>query len=101
MIAWSVIVLVLALLGTIVHLGAGTHPNLLWNDIIMLLLAVGILFRIHYKTQEGEKESLEIENKTLRSRILDLNGEIRVLKWIHEMTEDVAPEITAGGKPVL
>lgn len=58
--AWAVIVLVLALLGTILNLTMGTPVQLILHDSILFLVALGILVRIRFKTREGEKEKLRL-----------------------------------------
>jgi hypothetical protein len=57
---WAVIVLVLALLGTILNLTMGTPVQLILHDSILFLVALGILVRIRFKTREGEKEKLRL-----------------------------------------
>jgi len=59
MVAWAVIVLALALIGIIMHLIAGTRPALIWNDIVLCLFAIGMLYRISYMSRKREKETLK------------------------------------------
>ncbi len=56
---WAAIVLILALAGTILKLIMGTPTELLLHDNILFFLALGILVRIRFKTQQGEKERLQ------------------------------------------
>ena len=56
---WAAVVLILALAGTVINLTMGTAVKLVLHDIILFLLALGILMRIRYKAKEGEKEMLQ------------------------------------------
>ena len=53
------LVAVLALAGIIMHLIAGTKPALIWNDIVLCLFAIGMLYRINYMSRKREKENLQ------------------------------------------
>jgi hypothetical protein len=66
MLIWALIVLVLSLLGFTLNAMAGIDLNLLIHDALLGLLALGILVRIRYKMQKGEKEKLHIEVVRLR-----------------------------------
>jgi len=59
MLAWTIVVLVLASVGLMVNYLWGTPLKLSLHDIIIFLLALGILVRIRYKVKEGEKEKLQ------------------------------------------
>jgi len=62
---WAAVILVIAFIATIVNLFQvfqSGETNL--QDIILFLLALGILVRIRFKTKEGEKEKL-IEEKQI------------------------------------
>jgi len=50
---WAAVVLVLALVGTTMNLILGTPFQLLLHDIILFLLALGILFRIRHQKKKG------------------------------------------------
>jgi hypothetical protein len=53
-------------LGFTLNAMAGIDLNLLIHDALLGLLALGILVRIRYKMQKGEKEKLHIEVVRLR-----------------------------------
>ena len=55
---WATVVLVLALAGSILNLLFGTPIKLVLHDILLFLIALGMLVRIKYKTAEAEKEKL-------------------------------------------
>ena len=59
MLVWTTVVLVLAFVGLIVNYLWGTPLKLSLHDIVIFLLALGMLVRIRYKTKEGEKEKLQ------------------------------------------
>ncbi len=59
MVAWTIVVLVLAAAGLVVNYAWKTPVQLSLHDIVLFLLALGILVRIRFKTKEGEKERLE------------------------------------------
>jgi Mg2+/citrate symporter len=63
---WAAVVLALALIGTVWNLLLGTPISRLFHDILLFLIALGILVRIQYKTKEGEKEKLQqqVEGET-------------------------------------
>ena len=65
---WAFIVFILALGGTIFNLVMGTPVKLVFHDILLLFVALGILVRIRYKTKEGEKESLEKKISTIETK---------------------------------
>jgi hypothetical protein len=56
---WAAMVLFLALVGTVLNLTMGTPIKLVLHDILLFLVALGILIRIRSKVKEGEKEALE------------------------------------------
>jgi hypothetical protein len=58
MIAWAGIVLALAFVGVFLNIAFGTRFELILHDIILFLVTLGMLFRIRFKTKEGEKEKL-------------------------------------------
>jgi hypothetical protein len=81
MIVWAMVFLILSLLGTIIHIITGAPLLLLWNDVIILLVAVGMMFRIHYKAETGEKEFLRSQyeklskaNRELKKRVAELEA---------------------------
>ncbi len=55
---WAMIVLVLAFAGTTLNLFMGTRWELILHDIILFLVSLGMLIRIRYMTNKGEKEKL-------------------------------------------
>ena len=59
MLAWTTVVLGLAFFGLIVNYLWGTPLKLSLHDIVIFLLALGMLVRIRYKTKEAEKEKLQ------------------------------------------
>jgi hypothetical protein len=56
---WAGVVLLLALIGTVINLTMGTPVKRVLHDVLLFLLAIGILVRIRYKAKEGEKEALK------------------------------------------
>jgi len=65
---WTIIVLVLAFIGVITNLLWGNIIKIPFHDIVLFLIALGILVRIKYKTKEAEKE-------TLKQKVDDLGSE--------------------------
>ena len=59
MIYWSIVVLALAFTGTIMNILMNSHMALILNDIILFLVALGMLIRIRYMNKKGEKEKLQ------------------------------------------
>jgi hypothetical protein len=59
MVVWTIVILGLAFVGLIVNYVWGTPLKLSLHDIVIFLVALGILVRIRYKTKEGEKEKLQ------------------------------------------
>lgn len=59
MVLWTIIVLVLALIGIIENLLWGNIIKVPFHDITLFLAALGILVRIRYKSKEAEKEKLQ------------------------------------------
>jgi Mg2+/citrate symporter len=59
MIVWTIIVMVLALIGIATNLLWGNIIKVPFHDIILFLIALGILVRIRYKSKEAEKEKLQ------------------------------------------
>lgn len=66
MVVWSVIILCLALIGIITNLLWGMPYKVSWNDVVIFLVALGILIRIRFKTKKAEKEKLQ-------QKIIELN----------------------------
>ncbi len=55
---WAAIVLFLAYTGTMLNLIFNTPPKLVLHDILLFLIALGVLVRIKFETKDGEnKES--------------------------------------------
>jgi hypothetical protein len=54
---WAAVVLILALVGTTMNLLLGTPFERTLHDIILFLLALGILARIRYQRKKAEKET--------------------------------------------
>jgi len=54
---WAAVVLILALVGTTMNLILGTPFKLLLHDIILFLLALGILFRIRHQKKKAVEET--------------------------------------------
>ena len=66
---WAAVILVIALILAILNLLQGFQTgksNL--QDIILFLVALGVLVRIRFKTQEGEKEKLKEQAITTRKK---------------------------------
>jgi len=59
MVAWTIIVMVLAFIGIITNLLLGTLLKVPLHDILLFLIALGILVRIKSKAREAEKEKLQ------------------------------------------
>ena len=59
MIIWTIIVLVFAVVGLCMNYLFQAPLEVSLNDMILFLLALGILVRIRVKTKEGEKERLQ------------------------------------------
>ncbi len=59
MVIWTIIVMVMALFGIITNLLWGDAIKVPFQDIILFLIALGILVRIRYKSKEAEKEKLQ------------------------------------------
>ncbi|UCC39727.1 MAG: hypothetical protein JSV96_18450 [Candidatus Aminicenantes bacterium] len=59
MVIWTVIVLVLAFIGILTNLIWGNVIKMPFQDILLFLIALGILVRIRYKSKEAEKEKLK------------------------------------------
>lgn len=54
---WVFIILVFALAGLILNVVQGAPMEImLTKDIILLLITLGMLVRINYKTRQGERE---------------------------------------------
>ncbi len=54
---WVFIVLLFALAGLVLNIIKGAPMELmLVKDIILLLITLGMLVRIHYKTRHGERK---------------------------------------------
>jgi len=58
MVYWAIVVLLLAFSGTTINILMGSHMVLILHDIILFLLALGMLIRIRYMNKKGEKEML-------------------------------------------
>lgn len=57
---WVFVVLVFALVGLILNIIKGAPMELLLvKDIILMLITLGMLVRISYKTKQGEREKDE------------------------------------------
>lgn len=67
MVIWSIVVLFLAFAGIIANILWGTPFQRSTHDILLLLISLGILVRIRYKTKEGEKEKLQQKIMELKS----------------------------------
>jgi hypothetical protein len=80
MLIWALIVLVLSLLGFTLNAMAGIDLNLLLHDALLGLLALGILVRVRYKMQKGEKENLHLEISRLREEKYFLTVEMQMLQ---------------------
>ena len=59
MVYWAIVVLILAFTGTIMNILMNSHMALVLNDIILFLVALGMLLRIRYMNKKGEKEELQ------------------------------------------
>ena len=59
MVIWTIIVMVMALVGIITNLFWGNAIKVPFQDIILFLVALGILVRIRNKSKEAEKEKLQ------------------------------------------
>ncbi len=59
MVYWSIVVLLLAFTGTIMNILMNSHMALILNDIILFLVALGMLIRIRHMNKKGEKEELQ------------------------------------------
>lgn len=59
MVIWTIIVLVLAVIGLGVNYLFKAPIQVSLNEIILFLVALGILVRIRFKAKEGEKERLK------------------------------------------
>ncbi len=68
MIVWTIIVMVLALIGIITNLLWGNIIKVPFHDIILFLVALGILVRIRYKSKDAEKEKLQEKVTELGSK---------------------------------
>jgi hypothetical protein len=54
---WVFIILIFALVGLVLNIVKGAPMELLLaKDIILLLITLGMLIRIEYKTKQGERE---------------------------------------------
>jgi len=54
---WVVIILVFALAGLILNIVKGAPMELLLvKDIVLMLITLGMLVRISYKTRQGDRE---------------------------------------------
>jgi hypothetical protein len=54
---WVFIILLFALVGLVLNIIKGAPIELMFiKDIILLLITLGMLVRIHYKTKQGERE---------------------------------------------
>ncbi len=56
---WALIVLLLAFAGTVLNLIFGTALELVFHDILLFLISLGMLFRIRHMTKKGTKEELK------------------------------------------
>jgi len=57
---WVFIILVFALAGLIMNVIQGAPMELMLSkDIVLLLITLGMLVRINYKTRQGEREKKE------------------------------------------
>jgi hypothetical protein len=56
---WTIIILMLAFYGVVLNIIVGSRMDLILQDIILLLVALGMLIRIRYMTNKGDKEKLE------------------------------------------
>ena len=68
MVVWSVVVMFLALVGIISNYIWGMPLKLPLHDIILFLIALGLLIRIRYKQREGEKEKLQEKLKEIKTK---------------------------------
>ena len=59
MLTWTIIVLVLAVIGLCVNYLFKVPIQVSLDEIVLFLVALGILVRIRFKTKEGEKERLK------------------------------------------
>ena len=65
MVVWSIVILFLAITGVVANLLWGMPLKTSFNDVIIFLVALGILIRIRYKTKLAEKEKLQLKIKEL------------------------------------
>ena len=56
---WALVVLVLAFAGATLNILQGTRMELILHDILLFLIALGMLIRIRYMTKKGTREKLE------------------------------------------
>lgn len=57
---WAVVILAIALILSIVNLLKSLQTGEInLQDIVLFLVALGVLVRIRFKTKEGEKEKLK------------------------------------------
>ena len=54
---WAAVVLILALVGTTINLLLGTPFQRTLHDIILFLLAIGILVRIRHQRKKAKEET--------------------------------------------
>lgn len=81
MLLWIVVMCLLVLTSLVQHLGFFTFPFLMdpWDkiilDILLLVIILGILYRMVTKKRTGEKEKLRDKIKELVAEIKTLKGE--------------------------
>ena len=56
---WAIIVLVLASYGATLNIMVGSRMELILQDVLLFLISLGMLIRIRYMTNKGDKEKLE------------------------------------------
>ncbi len=56
---WAMIVLVLAFYGATLNIIVGSRMELILQDVLLFLISLGMLIRIRYMTNKGDKEKLE------------------------------------------
>lgn len=55
MIYWAIIIMVLAAIGAALNIILGTPMERILHDIVLFLVAIGMLIRVRYKSKEDKK----------------------------------------------
>ncbi len=56
---WAAIILALAFYGATLNVILGRQMELILQDVLLVLISLGMLIRIRYMTKKGDKEKLE------------------------------------------